>query len=458
MALKDKKSTTEGVFNTLSIPVLIIDSYGKIIELNDALSSMLKKDAGELKNRHLKDVEALSSLWSSFLYARSSPEIVRDRIKLNDREYEIQLKNTKLNHHKEIVSVTFYDISHFMSIEEQLSKRNRELIIINTLSTTFINSDNISEVFNDLLEKVLMLTEFKIGIIMLREKNDFRIVAESGVSKEFSKNTKQGALDKLLWYVFDEGQPLYIAEEEELKNNPTLIKEGIEFLVISPLVISDNIFGALLLASRRPIVFDFDLASLVSMVANHSALIIEKVKLFEETQRLSITDALTGLYNVRHFYRSLQQELERAKRYNDIFSLAILDIDDFKIVNDTYGHQVGDDLLKEFADILCNFSRRSDIVARYGGEEFVMILPKTTKQSAYNLASRILEKIQSHDFLSRKGYHLKITSSGGISSYPEDGDSEKELLYCADMALYKAKQEGKKRVVCFDRTIEAEVL
>jgi len=458
LTTKQKRDTTEGVLNTLSIPVLIIDSYGKIIDFNDQVLSLLRAESKEIENRHIKDIQRLFPLWSSFLYARSSTEPVRDRIKINDREYEIILKNSRLNYHKEIVTVTFYDISHFINLEQQLLKRNKELMIVNTLSTTFINSENITEVFNDLLEKVLMLTEFKVGLIMLRERTDFRIVAESGVSKEFSKKVKQGALDRLLWYVFDEGQPLYIAEEEELKNNPLLIKEGIEFLVISPLIISDNIFGALILASRKLITFDFDLASLISLVANHSSLIIEKVKLFEETQRLSITDALTELYNVRYFYRSLQIEIERAKRYDDIFSLAIFDIDDFKIVNDTYGHQIGDDLLKEFADIICNFSRRSDIVARYGGEEFVMILPKTTKQSAFNLASRILEKIQNHKFLSHKGHCLNITSSGGISSFPEDGDNEKDLLYCADMALYRAKQKGKKRVICYDRTQEAEVL
>ncbi len=458
MALRERKDAEDRVINTLSIPVLIIDSYGKIIDFNEALLSLIKLAPEEIKNHHLKDIQQLFPLWSSYLYARSSEKPNRDRIKLDDREYEIILKTSRLNYHKEIVTVTFYDISHLINLEQQLLKRNKELMIINTLSTTFINSENITEVFNDLLDKVLMLTEFKVGLIMLRENTEFQIVAESGLSKEFSNKIKQGALDKLLWYVFDEGQPLYIAEEEEIKNNPLLIKEGIEFLVISPLVISNKIFGALILASRRPITFDFDLASLVSLVANHSSLIIEKVKLFEETQRLSITDALTGLYNVRYFYKSLQLEIERAKRYNDIFSLVIFDIDDFKIVNDTYGHQVGDDLLKEFADIICNFSRRSDIVARYGGEEFVMILPKTTKQSAYNLASRILERIQNHEFLSHKGHSLHITSSGGISSYPEDGDNEKDLLYCADMALYKAKQEGKKQVICYDSSKETEVL
>ncbi|RMG74332.1 MAG: diguanylate cyclase [Nitrospirae bacterium] len=458
MEAKKLKKGHEGMLDGLAIPVLIIDNYGKITGFNEALLGILGVDSEKLKDRHIKDFEQLSPLWPSVLYAKSSSETVKDRIKLKDREYEILLKSNQWKFKNDIITITFYDISHFLNLEEQLLKRNKELMIINTLSTTFINSENISEVFKDLLEKVLMLTEFKIGMIMLRENTEFRIVAESGISKEFSKGARSGELDKLLWYVFDEGQPLYIAEEDELKTNPFFTREGIEFLVISPLVISDNIFGALLLASRKPISFDFDLASIVSLVANHSSLIIEKVKLFEEAQRLSITDALTGLYNVRYFYKSLQLEIERAKRYNDEFSLVIYDIDDFKAVNDTYGHQAGDDLLKEFADILCNFSRRSDIVARYGGEEFVMILPKTTKQSAHNLANRILERVRSHTFLQLKGYPLNITVSGGISCFPEDADNEKDLLYFADMALYKAKQDGKDRVVFYDKNIHAEVL
>ncbi len=455
MDFKGKKEQSTDIINTLPIPVLLIDSYGKIVDYNDAFSNVF--GLNKLKGKHLKEVKELSTLWSSVLYCKTSSEPIKDRISFNDKEFEIVLKTTTLTYLQTLISIAFYDITHFMNIERELLKRNQELMIINTLSTTFINSENIAEVFNELLEKVLMLTEFKVGMILLRENDQFRIVAESGVSKEFSKRTKEGELNSFFWHLFEEGQPLYIAEEDEIKNNPLLIREGIEFLVISPLVVSEKIFGVLLLASRRPISFDFDLASLISLVANHSSLIIEKVKLFEETQRLSITDSLTGLYNARHFYRSLHAELERAKRYNDAFSLVIFDIDDFKQVNDTYGHQIGDDLLKEFADILFHFSRKSDIVARYGGEEFVMILPKTPKESAYFLANRILKKVQEHKFLADKKLSLNISISGGISTFPEDGDNEKDLLYCADMALYKAKQEGKKRVICFNKTIFSEV-
>ncbi|VAX33129.1 hypothetical protein MNBD_NITROSPIRAE03-917, partial [hydrothermal vent metagenome] len=202
------------------------------------------------------------------------------------------------------------------------------------------------------------------------------------------------------------------------------------------------------LASRSERVFDFDLASMMALVGNQISLIVEKIRLFEETRRLSITDDLTGLYNVRFFYRSLESELARARRYQDVFCLVIFDIDDFKLTNDTYGHQVGDDILREVAEIILNSARKTDIVARYGGEEFVIILPRTSKTEALLLADRIRERVEENVFNKNNHIKIHITVSGGISGFPEDGKTAKDLLYTADMALYRAKGSGKKKVVC----------
>ena len=192
---------------------------------------------------------------------------------------------------------------------------------------------------------------------------------------------------------------------------------------------------------------------MMSLVGNQISLILEKVRLFEETKRLSITDALTGLYNARFFYHSLDKEIERARRYSEHFSLVIFDIDDFKEINDTYGHQAGDDILREFARILLGYSRKTDIVARYGGEEFVIILPNTKKKEAFLLSDRIREQVCDYTFTCN-GNDVKITISGGIAGFPNDGDDARKLLYAADMALYAAKRAGKKQVIMYDRSIQ----
>ncbi len=153
-------------------------------------------------------------------------------------------------------------------------------------------------------------------------------------------------------------------------------------------------------------------------------------------------DGLTGVFNRRYFDNQLCIEINRSKRYNHTFSLLLLDIDDFKKVNDTYGHTAGDHVLEEFAGILKNHLRSEDIAARYGGEEFTLLLPQTDLKGAKIFAERLLEK--AGDFLYSGG--IRVTFSGGIANYPHHGISEKELIETADKGLYESKLRGKNRI------------
>jgi diguanylate cyclase (GGDEF)-like protein len=166
-------------------------------------------------------------------------------------------------------------------------------------------------------------------------------------------------------------------------------------------------------------------------------------ELLGKVEYMAITDALTGLYNRRRFYDFLAKEFKRSKRYSTALSLAILDVDYFKKVNDTFGHQTGDKVLKEISDILLKSIREIDTAARYGGEEFVVILPNTGKEGAIIVAERIRGCVEKHEFTGISGM---ITISAGISSLPDDLiGSEEEMLKCADIALYSAKSGGRNR-------------
>ena len=162
----------------------------------------------------------------------------------------------------------------------------------------------------------------------------------------------------------------------------------------------------------------------------------------EELERISVTDKLTGLFN-RH---KMDDELEKAfylwKRYNRPFCLLMVDIDNFKGVNDTYGHQVGDAVLREFAEILISSLRHSDVASRWGGEEFLILCPETRKHEALILAERIRSKVSERNFVA----NLKITVSVGVCEV-KDHNTIDALLSEADNNLYKAKQLGKNKVV-----------
>jgi two-component system, cell cycle response regulator len=162
----------------------------------------------------------------------------------------------------------------------------------------------------------------------------------------------------------------------------------------------------------------------------------------EYYERISRIDGLTGLYNRNYFHNLMNSEISRAARYKHNFSLLMVDIDDFKKINDTYGHQVGDEVLKGLALLLNSFVRENDFVARYGGEEFAVILPQTAKEHGSMFGNRIVSGVASSKIkaISQDG---RLTISAGLAGYPDDASTQKALIRKADESLYRAKRMGK---------------
>jgi len=178
----------------------------------------------------------------------------------------------------------------------------------------------------------------------------------------------------------------------------------------------------------------------------------------KEAQRrlydLSITDELTGLYNRRYFFKRLKEEVRRATRHNYELSISIADIDHFKRINDEFGHEFGDIVLKEIAEVLKKNVREEDVAARYGGDEFVFLLPYTDRESARIQAERIRAEVENL-FFKRGNTILKVGISIGIASYFEDGCSSPEsVLEVADRRLYIAKSLGRGKVVASDKVLK----
>ncbi len=170
----------------------------------------------------------------------------------------------------------------------------------------------------------------------------------------------------------------------------------------------------------------------------------------EDLSQLSVTDGLTGLYNHRHLQEMLKQEIQRSDRYRFPLTCLMIDIDNFKKVNDQYGHQFGDETLRTIAELIQKKVRRIDIVGRYGGEEFLVIMPQTHSAAARPLADRIGKTVAHHVFLTNAKQRMQITLSIGVATYPDPGQGVKTqsgLLSAADQAMYKAKLSGKNQTV-----------
>lgn len=185
----------------------------------------------------------------------------------------------------------------------------------------------------------------------------------------------------------------------------------------------------------------------VTMLTDEASLALEIVELNENARRMSMTDGLTGLVNHREFFNALRRELERARRYRHTVSLLMIDVDDFKKYNDSYGHLAGDQALKRIAALLQGCARTTDVVARYGGEEFGVILPESTPGGALMVAERIKTEIARCDFDQGGGAEARLTVSVGICSVDGGTVSEDRMVGVADEAAYLAKNSGKNRVV-----------
>lgn len=427
---------------------MVLRPNGMIFDLNDRCAKLADTSRENLRGKHFTHIPPLGAITEKISASLASGSEDFELLTIDKKHFEVFVLPFEAGDKSCLVRILMKDITNFVNLERELLKRNKELMMINTLSSAFMSSDNMEIVIENLLKRLLLITDFAVGILLINEKNSLRLKACSGISADLRRAVEEGLLDKFCDEIIGRGEPLYIVDSSRLIQMDQLIKEGIVFMVAVPLAFEKNVFGFLMLATRseREKHFDFDFASLLSLLGNHISLIIDKIRLFEETKRLSITDGLTGLFNTRYLYNQLDIEIARINRYGGSCSVLLFDIDNFKTLNDTYGHQAGDDVLHDLALILKRVSREADIVVRYGGEEFIIILPNTNKEDALHLAERLRTEVEQNIFLRDRGEGTSITVSGGVASCPLNAHDAKLLLTAADKALYAAKASGKNMV------------
>lgn len=222
---------------------------------------------------------------------------------------------------------------------------------------------------------------------------------------------------------------------------------------VPTLILADKMYPDITLRGES---YDYILRPVVQFELNLRVNNLLRIKELKETIKLvSTTDELTGLNNRKYLHDRLEAEISRARRYETKLSCLLLDIDFFKVVNDMYGYDWGDVLLKKIAEMLGGFVRKEDILTRYGDEEFIIILPNTTEENAFIFAERFRRDIEKMEFIPA-GEEEKhpITISGGISSFPflENVDENANtLIRYAEHALYNAKKRGKNKIVLFSQ-------
>ena len=216
-------------------------------------------------------------------------------------------------------------------------------------------------------------------------------------------------------------------------------------LLVLPLVVHDRALGTLMLGSKRKSAFGESVRPTLEVLASHMAVSLANARMLTRLEELATTDGMTGLMNRRTLLEVVAQKLKAARRFSKPLSILLCDIDHFKRVNDTYGHDVGDQVIKGFAGALREVKRDVDVVARIGGEEFVFLCEETTDKGGLQLAERIRGELEAMRFFTDQG-EFQVTSSVGVATFPGAGQDWESLFKSADEALYASKRGGRNRV------------
>jgi two-component system cell cycle response regulator len=230
-------------------------------------------------------------------------------------------------------------------------------------------------------------------------------------------------------------------------------------IVVLPLCVHDRALGALVLGSKRAKAFGDGVRGTLEVLASHMAVSLANARMVKRLEELATLDGLTGLYNKRAMLEMAEQKILAAKRFHRRLSVLIADIDFFKKVNDTYGHDVGDVVIKGLGEILRRAKRNTDAVARFGGEEFVIICEETDARGAMLLAERVREELKKTVFHAQSSgaaaQVVQVTCSVGVATFPDAGETWESLFKAADEALYVSKRSGRDRSTAWTQGVRS---
>ncbi len=338
-----------------------------------------------------------------------------------------------------------FDTLNLRTSELEKSQAQLEMIYENSrILASILEPENVVREIMRIMGHTLQYQNCALVLISNNGEYYYRARSING-SASFHRKALQVKPTDLLPKVSEQQEAIRIRDLSD-REDYRVMNENAHSVIITPMNTHGETKGLLVAESCENEFFKDRDEQMLTVVARSAGLALENADLHKRTEEMSIVDELTGSYNYRYFIQKFQEEKKRAVRYNLPLSIIMVDIDWFKKLNDGYGHEVGNIVLKSLAGVISGCIRDVDIFARYGGEEFVVILPQTPQSEALHIGERIREQVENHVIDAGTSGKLKITVSVGVSSFPENGRSEEELVSVADQALYQAKGSGKNLV------------
>lgn len=452
---EDYKFLFESTFKEASVGLFHISLEGELVRINDELCRLLGYQRNELKSKDFEEISHPEDFEEEKQYIDDIMDGKIEQYSMKKRYIKKDLSTIWCKLKVKIVKDNNENPQFLLGIVEDISQQvqaereSRRLSTIVEVQQNVVRAElDIDETINRVSYAAMKVTSadgatvefveedeivYRGSCGNLEEINGFRLPAEKTLSA-------QAYNEKNLINCHD------MKTDDRIELSDTLKNIGFRSGLLVPLTYKKKSFGILKVVSEKPYYFQEDDEQTIQLLSGLLASQVFHSIQYEDTLLQSKTDELTGLSNRRQLMEDLQEEIERSKRYDHELSLVLLDIDRFKLINDTHGHVVGDEVLQEIGRILDNKVREVDIAGRYGGEEFVLLTPEIGTEGAKILANRIRESLQEMSFTGKDDDEFTVTLSAGISTF-EQGDTATNLINRADEALYEAKESGRNKVV-----------
>jgi diguanylate cyclase (GGDEF)-like protein len=323
-----------------------------------------------------------------------------------------------------------------------------DLLVFHQLARSLTSSFDLDTILRTILENMERFIDADLWTLLMLDETSqelYYAIAAGGEENSLRElRVKVG--EGVAGWVVEHGETLIVPENE---NDPRLRPVGLatpsklRSVIALPLRGRKGTQGAIeIFNPRSDQLTDYTIAFL-HILADHAAIAIENARDVSRIQQLTITDDTTGLFNVRHLYDILGRELDRCARDSTPVSLAFLDLDRFKQVNDVHGHLVGSELLSRAGQRLQEISRKQDLCFRYGGDEFVVLMPGTAAEDARENATYLHRELITTRFRMKSGIELSVSASVGLATAPADGDSIHSIIGAADARMYTVKTDGR---------------
>ena len=326
-----------------------------------------------------------------------------------------------------------------------------DLLVFHQLARSLTSSFDLDTILRTILEHMEGFIEADLWTLLMLDESQQELyyAIAAGGEEALLRDLRVRVGEGVAGWVVEHGETLIVPEADD---DPRLRPSGggrvqkVRSVIALPLRGRKRTQGAIEIFNPRADQLDDYTIAFLHILADHAAIAIENARDVARIQQLTITDDTTGLYNVRHLYDVLGREIDRCVQNKVPVSLAFLDLDRFKQVNDLHGHLIGSELLSRTGQRLQEICRKQDLCFRYGGDEFVVLMPGTAADEAHQAAVSLHRQLTTTKFRMKSGMELTVSASVGVATAPADGESIHAIIGAADSRMYTVKNDGRGRV------------